>query len=272
MSEDLNPQARQMEDESMVRGLRGQAECIWPQERELFLRHPLPDRARILDAACGTGEITGRLAELFTTADVLGVDIAEGHLAAARERLAHLRSRVRFEARSIYELGLPDASFDLVACRHVLQAVPHPERVLAELVRVTRPGGRLHVLAEDYGMIRFPARELDPDVFWHDGPQAYGRATGTDLRIGRHAYAILRGLGLRDVTVDYVIVDTLRVPRETFASIWMAWRDGYADAIAQETRFSADEARAHFDAMIATLRDPDAYAVWFVPVLSAVVP
>src|SRR5205085_3931432 len=42
----------------------------------------------------------------------------------------------------IFELGLPDGTFDLAVCRHVLQAIPHPERVIAELARVTRRGDR----------------------------------------------------------------------------------------------------------------------------------
>ena len=45
-------------------------------------------------------------------------------------------TRVRFENRSIFELGLPDDTFDLVVCRHVLQAIPHADRAIAELVRV----------------------------------------------------------------------------------------------------------------------------------------
>jgi ubiquinone/menaquinone biosynthesis C-methylase UbiE len=267
---DLNPQATQMADESMVRNLAAQADAIWPQERPLFLRYPTPER--ILDAGCGTGEITRRLAELFPRARLLGVDIVDAHLAHAAARAATLGDRVRFEHRSVYDLGLPAASFDLTVCRHVLQAIPHAELVLAELVRVTRPGGRLHLIAEDYGMFHLPARERDPDDFWHRGPPAFGAATGTDMFIGRHAYTMLRRLGLRDITVDYVVVDTLRVARETFAAIFAAWRDGYAEAIGQHTPISSGEARAYFDDMIATIRDPEGYAVWQVPVVSGVTP
>ena len=268
----FNPQARQMADESMVRNLRAQAECIWPQEREIFVRHGLVGGIRILDAGCGTGEITGRLAEMYPSSSILGVDIVDAHLDLARARFAHLGDRLRFEHRSIFDLGLPGGSFDLVACRHVLQAIPHPERVLAELVRVTRPGGRLHVLAEDYGMMHFPVRALDPDEFWRDGPQVLGRRTGTDMRIGRHTYSILRELGLRDISVDHVVVDTLRAPRESFAAIWEAWRDGYASVLAENTRFTETEVRAHFDDMIATIRDPASYAAWLVPVVTGIVP
>lgn len=272
MNDDLNPQLRQMADESMVRNLAAQARAVWPQEEPLFRRYDVPPGSRILDAGCGTGEIASRLARLFPQAEVLGVDILDPHLELARTRYAELAPRLAFENRSIFDTGLPDRSFHLVACRHVLQSIPHPERVLAELVRVTASGGRLHLILEDYGMIVFPRRTLDPTEFWTEGPPAFGRATGTDLHIGRNALPIVRGLGLREIRYDYVVVDTLRVDRGTIVAIWEAWRDGYAEAIGQHTEFTKDEAIAHFDDMIATLRDPDRYAVWFVPVVSAVVP
>ena len=77
---------------------------------------------------------------------------------------------------------------------------------------------------------------------------------------------------MSDITVDYVIVDPLRVPRETFAAIWEAWRDGYAEAVSTHTRITHEQFVAHFDDMLATLRDPDGYAVWHVPVVAARVP
>jgi ubiquinone/menaquinone biosynthesis C-methylase UbiE len=272
MSDELNPQAKQMADESMVRTLAAQANAIWPQEEPLFRRYGLGDDIRILDAGCGTGEIASRLARLYPRSAVLGVDIIESHLELARRMHADLAGRVTFENRSVFELGLPDRVFDLVVCRHVLQAIPHASRVLRELARVTRPGGRLHLIAEDYGMIQFQARELDSEDFWQEGPRAFGKITGTDLHVGRRAYSYLRALGLREITVDFVVVDTLRVPRDTFAAIWEAWRDGYTDAIAEYTRFTREEVLAHFEDMLATIRDPEGYGVWFVPVVSAVVP
>ncbi|MDZ4803226.1 MAG: class I SAM-dependent methyltransferase, partial [Candidatus Eisenbacteria bacterium] len=259
---DLNPQARQMADESMVRTLAAQTEAIWPQESQILERYGLPADIRILDAGCGTGEASSRLAAMFPNAEILGVDILDSSLEIARSRYPSLAPRLRFENRSIYELGLPDDTLDLTVNRHVLHSIPYPERVLAELVRVTRPGGRLHLIPEDYGMIHFPRHGLDTRRFWLDGPAQFGDAMGTDLFVGRHVYGMLLDLGITDITIDYVVVDTLRVPRETFAAIFEAWRDGYVDPIAEHTSFTADEARATFDQMIGDLRDPKRYAVW----------
>jgi len=258
--------------ELLVRNLEAQANAIWPQEVGLFRRYGLSDDVAILDAGCGTGEGASRLAELYPRAQVLGVDIVDHHLELARTRFARLASRVRFEHRSIYELGLPERHFDLTVCRHVMHSIPDADRVVRELARVTKRGGRLHLIPEDYGMLHFQAGALDPSDFWHDGPREFGKADGTDLFSGRNAFSVLKRAGLEEITVDYVVVDTLRVPRETFASIIAAWRDGYVDPIAERTRFSREQASAYFEQMIANIRDPMGYAVWMVPVVAARVP
>jgi ubiquinone/menaquinone biosynthesis C-methylase UbiE len=269
---DLNPQAKQMADESMVRGLDAQARAIWPQEQQLIRRYAIPADARILDAGCGTGEGSSRLAELFSRSQVVGVDIVDHHLDLARARYANLATRLKFEHRSIFELEFPDDSFDLTVCRHVTHSIPHPERVLAELARVTRSGGYLHLIPEDYGMLHFQRGAIDPRDFWHVVAPAFGAKTGTDLFIGRNTFGILAAMKLDAITVDYVVVDTVRVPRETFAAILTAWRDGYSEPIGELTPISRESAMACFDQMIANIRDPHGYAVWMVPVLSARVP
>jgi SAM-dependent methyltransferase len=203
---------------------------------------------------------------------VLGVDIIDAHLELARSRYAGLAPRLAFEHQSVYELDAESSSFDLTVCRHVIHSIPHPDRVLAELARVTRPGGSLHVIPEDYGMLHFQRGALDPGDFWHIAPERFGAATGTDLFIGRNIFGILAAMHLEAITVDYIIVDTVRVPRRTFAAILEAWRDGYAEPIGELTPITRDSAVAYFNQMIADIRDPRRYAVWMVPVVSARVP
>ena len=262
---DRNPQAKQMADESMVRNLRAQAEAIWPQEEPIFRSHGSPKD--ILDIGCGTGEITSRLARMFTGAKLTGVDLLEPHLALARDKYADLADRVTFRQADAFELPFAESSFDLTVCRHMLQAVPSPERVMAEMVRVTRPGGTLHLIVEDYDMIHAAPARLDVGSFWHVAPRVFGKATGTDLHIGRNAYGHLKKLPVDDIHVRYAIVDTERVPRETFAQIFEAWRDGYAEDISKYLGLPPADVRDHFDATIECIRT--GYAVWFVPIVTA---
>ena len=76
-------------------------------------------------------------------------------------------------------------------------------------------------------------------------------------------------MNLNPITVDYLVVDTIRVPRDVFAAIIEAWRDGYAGPIGELTPIKREEAVAYFDQMIASIKDPREYAVWMVPVVSA---
>jgi SAM-dependent methyltransferase len=264
-----NPQHAEMSDASMVRTLAAQAELIWPQEEPLFRRYGLEGPLDVLDVGCGTGDVTHRIAALYPEARVTGVDLVESHLAEARRRYGSFGERLRFVTGDALDLALADGSFDLVVCRHMLQSVPDAGRVISELVRVARPGGRLHLLAEDYHMIHAEPGALDPDEFWLRGAVAFGQAVGTDLRIGRTAYGHLRRAGVREPAVDDVVVDTLRSDRETFARMMEAWRDGFAASIGAETSLSEAEANAHFDAVIASIRDPARYVAWHVPIWSA---
>jgi len=268
MTPQRNPQAEQMAAESMRRTLAAQAEAIWPTEQALFARYGLSGKLEIADIGCGNGDITHRLARLYPDAGVLGVDILGAAIAHARERYDHLSPRVRFERGDAFELTLPANTCDLVVCRHLTQAVPEPRKVLTELHRICKPGGWLHVLSEDYGMLHMPLGKLDPDRLWRDGSMQYAKATGTDNRVGRHTWSYLKALGLEELRVDYVVVDTVRVPRATFAAILQSWADGYADALSEKSELTAHESRALFEQIVASIRDPDSYAVWHVPILS----
>ncbi len=271
---DKNPQREQMAHESMVRNLAAQAEAVWPQELPLLRRLPLSASFRALDVGCGTGECALRLAAAYPGAHVVGVDVHEPHLAHARERGAASGAgdRLEFHVGDAFALDFADDSFDLVLCRHMLQAVPSPERVLAEMKRVARPGGFLHLAAEDYAMLHFAPTTRDIEAFFLNGPCRFARDTGSDLLSGRRTPALLRALGLERVTIDYAILDTERVRRETLAEIFRAWKDGYAEVIAAHTELTLDETRSAFDEMIGACLDPNGYAVWQLPIVQGQLP
>lgn len=260
-----------MADESMVRNLAAQVEAIWPQEKPIFARHPLGN-AKVLDLGCGTGEIIVRLAEEYPQASFVGVDLEEPHLERAALRCAAFGDRVRFEHADAFALPFPDETFDLVTCRHLLQAIPDPAPVIAEIRRVLRPGGRAHLIAEDYGMLWAHPTELGSDNFWQKLPPRFAAAVGCDLHVGRKVFTLLHDLGMADIAADYIAVDTLRVDREIFARIWEAWRDGYSDSLVEHCGVSREEVDEAWRQMIDCVRDPRGYALWQVPVWTAAKP
>lgn len=276
-----NPQAAQMADPAMLRTLRFQTEATWPQESRLLARYALPAGARLLDLGCGSGEFVRRLAGAFPGAEsITGVDILPAMLRAAEAlcgapatvdggAAAVPRPRLVFEEGDAGALRFPDGHFDFVALRHLTQLLPDPAAVLAECRRVLRPGGWLHVVSEDYGMLHFPPRDgVDPDRLWHMDVVEHTRHTGTDARIGRRTLPLLRALGFGHASIQYLVLDTERVPREVLAGIIESWRDGYAAVLAQSSGTPLPEVRALFDAALATLRDPEGYAVWQLPVVA----
>lgn len=96
---------------------------------------------RWLDVATGTGAVAVRAAR--AGADVVGVDIARALIMTARELAAAERLHVQFEVGDAERLGYGEASFDVVASAQGMMFAPDHQAVARELIRVSRPGGRL---------------------------------------------------------------------------------------------------------------------------------
>jgi len=99
-------------------------------------------RGRALDVGCGTGVLAARLAGAGY--DMAGIDPSDGMLEVLRARTPAVEA-VRADGTDI---PFPDESFDLVLCVAVMHHIADPAAVratLAEMTRVTRPGGRILV-------------------------------------------------------------------------------------------------------------------------------
>jgi len=106
---------------------------------ERFVR---PERGgRMLDVGCGAGALTLALAPYAD--EVVGVDPVPELLVRARERAP---GNATFLEADGVALPFPDESFDLAGTLRTLHHVPRPELVLAELTRVTKPGGLVLVV------------------------------------------------------------------------------------------------------------------------------
>jgi ubiquinone/menaquinone biosynthesis C-methylase UbiE len=127
-----------------------------PIVREILAGLP---RGVALDAACGTGRHSAYLASLGHT--VIGVDSSAAMLERARENVP----AGEFQEAELHDLPLPVDHVDLVVCALALIHVPALEPVLAEFVRVLRPGGHL-VISDQRGLmtsIGVPVVKTGPD-------------------------------------------------------------------------------------------------------------
>lgn len=100
---------------------------------------------RVLEVGVGTGL---SLPHYGAGVEVTGIDASAEMLEKARAKvaeqgLAHVRDLREMDARN---MEFADGSFDAVAAMHIMSVVPEPERVMAEMVRVLRPGGTLLVV------------------------------------------------------------------------------------------------------------------------------
>ncbi len=257
-----------MENEAMVRTLDAQARAIWPQEREVMKRIFSRPDLDVLDVGCGTGEISMRLAGEYVPRRVTGVDLAEPHIRLAIER-ARGNPLLAFEVQDAHHLRFADSIFDVALCRHMLQAIPGPDQVIKEMIRVVRPGGWIYFLAEDYGMLFFHPTRYDTDEFFAGYGGKAARASGSDLRHGRKMPSILSAMKCTDLDVRYLCIDTLRVERELLAEIFTHWRDGFAGWISENSGKPLPDVLDRFNDMIECARRPGSYVAWLIPAISA---
>jgi SAM-dependent methyltransferase len=112
----------------------------WAAE-EFVARLPIGAGMRVLDVACGTGNVAIPAAR--AGAVVTGVDIAGNLLMQARERAAAEGLAVAFDEGDAEDLPYGEGAFDAVVTMFGAMFAPRPEMVAAELARVLKPGGLL---------------------------------------------------------------------------------------------------------------------------------
>ncbi|MEH6470620.1 MAG: malonyl-ACP O-methyltransferase BioC [Halopseudomonas sp.] len=107
----------------------------------LLLASIKPQRyPRIVDLGCGTGHFTSKLKDLFQPKQLVGIDIAEGMLEFAKGKNPQLS--VLWIAADAEELPLLSSNFSLVFSNLSIQWCNQLERMLAEVHRILRPGGK----------------------------------------------------------------------------------------------------------------------------------
>ena len=124
-----------------------------------------------LDVGCGDGHNTRLLAG--RGARVTGIDISKTFIRHAREAEAVQQLGIDYKLASAVDLPFDEASFDFATAFMSLMDIPETERVLAEVFRVLKPGGRLlfveHVRSRDPGLARWQDRLEKPWRFLADG-------------------------------------------------------------------------------------------------------
>lgn len=153
---------------------------------------------RLLDAGCGIGLETGRLAAENPAASVTGLDRNTELLEVARRRPAN----VSWIEADLARLELPEASFDAIRSERVLMYLPDGdfERVLDDLVDLLAPGGRLALFELDYGATILAPGAADGAVLRRVLEALH--ASLPQPLAGRRIPGLLAERGLRDVVAS----------------------------------------------------------------------
>lgn len=162
---------------------------------ELF--QPQPGQ-QLLDVGCGTGVDVFTLAErVIPGGSVTGVDSAPELIQAASDRTAP-GYPVRFQVADAHRLPFADNQLDGARSERVLQHVADPGQAIAELVRVTKPGGRVLVADPDHGMWAPDLADLDLTrrlmSFWVDHIR--------NPWMGRRLPGLLAAAGVTELSIE----------------------------------------------------------------------
>lgn len=254
-----------IEDLDFIPLLRNQTRIVWPQEQAVIARHGLTRGMRVADICCGAGDVPLLIVREFQPSFILGVDHSEAAVEYARGLRGEFGvQNAEFQRGDATTLLIDDDSFDFVSCRLSLQIFSQPELILRELIRITRPGGRIYVTGEDYDLIvAHPEEELVRRTY--DRAANYGADLGMDLRNGRKLYGMLAAARLEDLRADHIVVDTHNTEREAFAAVIESWREFSVFTIGNQLGLSdADRTSllAGYDAHLRTIRRPHGYTTW----------
>lgn len=129
------------------------------------------DGQRVLDAACGTGNLT-RILLWQGRGEIWGVDFSEEMLQRARQKCTG--ERVHFAWGDLNQpLQFEDGFFDQVVSINTLYALNHPAALLAEFARILKPGGKLILVTPKKGyenglILKEHCQSQKPDEYWRD--------------------------------------------------------------------------------------------------------
>jgi ubiquinone/menaquinone biosynthesis C-methylase UbiE len=183
--------------------LQRQAEELLPDSAVLLDRVGLRPGDSAIDLGCGPRGVIDLLAErVAPSGRVIGLDADAAHVAMASEFVASRGlSEVELVCGDARHTGLESGSFDLVHARTLLITVPRPAEVLAEMVRLAKPGGWVAGLEPDTEAAicypPHPAFDRLCEIF----TIAFSR-NGADPFFGRRLAELYREAGLQDITVE----------------------------------------------------------------------
>jgi len=119
-----------------------QASIALDLERKLWPECGLKDGMNVIDLGCGPGITSTAMAEMVPNGNVTGVDISEELIAVANQQKDKKKvENLKFQTDNIYDLGVPENTYDFAYSRFLFQHLEHPLKALENVLRILKPGG-----------------------------------------------------------------------------------------------------------------------------------
>lgn len=151
----------------------------------------------VLDVGSGLGNLASKLARRIPHGDVWGVEQSTEQLSKARADLPNLH----FQQADAQKLPFEDERFDVTYCRYVLEHVSDPLRVLQEMRRVLKPGGKIFVQENNILVnVLYPECPHFDDV-WMRFVELQ-KLLGGDALIGKKLLPLLTEAGFRNIRLS----------------------------------------------------------------------
>lgn len=175
----------------------------------------------VMDLGCGPGSITAGFADLVAPGSVVGIDSSAEVVAQALAAHTDV-ANIEFREGNVYDLDVPDESFDVVHAHQLLQHLADPVAALREMRRLMRPGGVVAVREADFGaMTWYPAvGELDE---WRELYGRLARGNRGEPDAGRRLPSWAAEAGFADIEVSssnwvYAALEDRRSHAESWAA------------------------------------------------------
>jgi SAM-dependent methyltransferase len=194
---------------------------------------------RVLDVGCGTGVLTSALAASSQADEIQGIDLSEPYIELARHD--NRDPRITYSIGDACELPFPAGHFDRVLSMLVLHFVPEPQRAIAQMRRVARPGAVVAAATWDARggfvanrMFLDTAAMLDPKA-----AELRSRSLTRPMTRPGELGTAWREAGFTDVAESALVI---RMEFEDFADYWRPFegRDGppaqYVSSLDPEAR------------------------------------
>jgi ubiquinone/menaquinone biosynthesis C-methylase UbiE len=211
--------------------------AIQDSKRLLLQRLALAPGEAVLDVGCGPGIDVFDMVDLVGPAGrLVGLDASEVMVAEARRRAEAVPIPITFEVGDVQALPFPNGTFDVCRAERLLMHILDAERALAEMVRVTRPGGRIAVFDFDWDTLMID----HPDK---DTTRAFVSSYSDSFQngwIGRQLPRLFKEQHLQVVSLDPVQVFI----HYAFAELLLG---GHLTAVQANGMLSADRARAWWE-------------------------